>query len=100
MNKHWKTNLGGAIAITGTALIGVGIVPQIGGSSYSQFLTILAIIGFVMSAVGKGVAALFAADARMVNNIAAAVDQINKLGADPKAAPSASTPRLPVAPTA
>lgn len=101
MSKNWKTNLGGAISVTGTALIGVGLVPQVGGGpSYSQFLTILAIVGFVLSAVGKGVTALFAADAKTVDNIAAAVDHINKLGTNAKAAPSASTPRLPVAPTA
>jgi uncharacterized membrane protein len=83
-----KTNLGGALAVTGTALIGVGIVPQLVGLP-SKWLSILAVVGFVLSAVGKGVTAYFSADAADVSEVASkvetvakAVDTINQTGTD------------------
>ena len=87
MNKHWQTNLGGAIGMTGTGLIGIGVL---GGANpaYQKVCWWIALVGFVISAIGKGLTALFAADAGTVNNIAAAVDQINQQGASPMAAPS------------
>jgi hypothetical protein len=44
----------------------------------------------VLSAIGKGFTALFAADATTVQNVAAAVDKINQSGPDSTAAPSGS----------
>ena len=29
MNAHWQTNLGGAVSVTGTTLIGVGVLAQL-----------------------------------------------------------------------
>lgn len=72
---NWKTNLGGAISVTGTTLIGVGIVPQLAGVP-SKILTGCAIVGFIMSAVGKGVTALFAADASQVKQLTARVENV------------------------
>ena len=67
---NWKTNLGGAISITGTSLIGIGLIPQVADMSHSKVLTVIAIVGFCLSAVGKGITALFAADASVVNKMA------------------------------
>jgi hypothetical protein len=88
--KNWQTNLGGAIGIVGTSLIGIGIVPQLSGVP-SKFLTYTAVVGFILSALGRGLTALFAADAKVVNNVAAAVDTINQEGASPMAAPAVTT---------
>lgn len=87
MNSHWQTNLGGAISILGTTLLGAGLVPQLAGI-HSNTLLVITIAGLVLSGIGKGVAFLFAADAKTVNNIAAAVDKINAQGADSSAPPS------------
>jgi len=83
--KNWRTNLGCAISMTGTALIGIGVLPELSQLSpstailSSHQLAILwytAFAGFVISAIGKGVTALFAADARQVQNIQ---DQMNQV---------------------
>ena len=89
-NKHWQTNLGGAIGIVGTSLIGIGIVPQLSGVP-SKFLTYTAIAGFILSALGRGLTALFAADASTVNNVASAVDRINLQGSNVFAKPALDT---------
>jgi hypothetical protein len=86
MNNNWRTNLGGAVSVLGTSLIGIGIVPQVAGVP-SKFLTYTAVVGFVLSALGKSLTALFAADAASVKQniqqitaVAAAVDKINQAG--------------------
>ena len=84
---NWRTNLGGAVSVLGTSLIGIGLVPQVGGAP-SKLLTYVAVTGFILSALGKSLTALFAADATTVKNIADAVDQINQQGSSPFAAPS------------
>lgn len=93
MNKNWKTNLGGAIAVTGTGLIAVGVLPQLSGT-HSDVLWIVALAGFILSCIGKGITALFAADASTVQNVANAVDKINTTGPDPTSPPATtkSTP--------
>ena len=79
---NWRTNLGGAISVTGTTLIGVGVLGNLGeDKTHATLLWWIALIGFILSAVGKGVTSLFAADASQVKNIAAAVDKINQSGA-------------------
>jgi hypothetical protein len=72
MIKNWRTNIGGAISVLGTSLIGFGILPQLSGAP-SKLLTYTAFIGFVLSAIGKAATALFAADAAQVNLIASQV---------------------------
>jgi hypothetical protein len=76
--KNWRTNLGGAIAITGTTMIGVGMLSQLTQlSPNSNILTphqlavlwYVALVGFILSAVGKGIAFLFAADSKQVQNL-------------------------------
>src|SRR5882757_1131923 len=62
---NWRTNLGGAVSVLGTALLGFSVVPQLAGTS-SKFLQALTITGFILSAVGKAVTALFAADAKQL----------------------------------
>ena len=91
MNSNWRTNLGGAVSVLGTSLIGVGVVPQLAGTS-SKALTYMAVAGFVLSAVGKSLTALFAADAAQLKNVAAAVDQINQQGPTSAAPPAATKP--------
>jgi|GEM_PF-6905315 hypothetical protein len=96
MNRqHWQTNLGGAISVTGTSLIAVGVLGNLTSGPHSTLLWYVALLGFIFSALGKGITALFAADAGTVNNIAAAVDQINQQGASPSAAPAATKPPTP-----
>ena len=105
---NWRTNLGGAIAITGTSLIGAGVLPQLLPASTSHLsagqlsaLWDVAFIGFVLSCVGKGVSSLFAADAAVVKDqitaVATAVDKINKSGSDEDAV-KLIKPLLPPAP--
>jgi hypothetical protein len=95
---HWQTNLGGAISVLGTSLIGVGVLAQasqlspnsafILDSDQLALMWYVALAGFILSAVGKGLTALFAADARTVNNVAAEVDRVNKEGPSPFAQPA------------
>jgi hypothetical protein len=66
--KNWRTNLGGAISVLGTSLIGFGILPQLNGVP-SKVLTYMAFTGFCLSALGKALTALFAADAAQVNKL-------------------------------
>lgn len=73
--NNWRTNLGGALGALGSALVGVGVVPQLAGTP-NKTLTVIATIGFVISATGKFFTALFAADAR---NVATAQTQIAEL---------------------
>lgn len=80
--KHWQTNLGGAISITGSALLAVGILPQLGGSSladsHGEALWWITVAGFILTAIGKGMTALFAADASKLAQLASRVDNIEK----------------------
>ena len=65
---NYKTTIGGALSVLGTTLVGVGIVPQLAGVP-SHVLTILAVVGFGCSALGKFLTALFAADATQLKNL-------------------------------
>lgn len=67
MNANWRTNLGGALGALGSTLVGVGVVPQLAGTP-SKVLTVIATVGFIISAMGKFFTALFAADAATVSN--------------------------------
>lgn len=88
--KNWKTNLGGAISVMGTSLIAVGVLGNLTSGPHSSALWYIALFGFICSAIGKGITALFAADATVVNNIANAVDQINQQGTNTNAIPAIS----------
>lgn len=98
--KNWKTNLGGAISVTGTSFLAVGILPQLAQLSpvvAGQLtpkelgaLWFITLAGFVLSGIGKGFTALFAADSSVVkeveqkvSTVATAVDKINVSGPDP-----------------
>jgi hypothetical protein len=74
---HWKTTLGGSLSAFGKALIGIGIVPQLGGLP-SKVLTGIALAGFVIDAVGSFLGHLFAADAAQVASMATAVNANTK----------------------
>lgn len=78
--NNWRTNLGGALSVTGTTLIGVGVLGNLSNNLHSAILWYVALAGFVLSAAGKGLTSLFAADAKTVNNVAAAVDKVNQEG--------------------
>jgi len=88
--KNWKTNLGGALSITGTALIGYGVLPQLSGEP-NTVMSKIALVGFILSALGKGVGFLFAADASELKH---AVDQINQSHSNPPF-PTATPPTTP-----
>jgi len=105
-----KTNIGGAISVTGTTLIGIGVLTQLAQfapntnvpSSLLALMWYVALAGFVLSAIGKGVTAYFSADAKDVSEVAnkvetvsKAVDTINKTGVDSTAAPLQESPKTP-----
>lgn len=69
--KSWKLTLGNSLQALGTSLVGVGVVPQLGGTP-SKLLTDIALAGFLFSAAGTFFAHLFVADqAAAVKDIAA-----------------------------
>lgn len=72
--KNWRTNLGGAISVVGTTLLTIGILPQLSGIPYSH-QAYVALAGFILSALGKGITALFAADAKQVAALTGVVQQ-------------------------
>lgn len=104
VKKNWKTSLGGAISIMGTSLIGIGTLTQLTQLSPTtnvppKLLTLMWYVaagGFILSAIGKGITSLFAADASTVsdvvsrvNTVAQAVDTINQTGTSITAKPVA-----------
>ncbi len=78
---NWRTNLGGAISVTGTLLISVGTLTQLTqlspntstmlNPSQLAAMWYVALAGFVLSAIGKGVTALFSADAKVLKEVVA-----------------------------
>lgn len=90
-----KTNLGGALMVLGTTLTGVGVLtqfaPSVGMSiphSVMIAMWFVALVGFIVGAVGKFVTAYFAADNADVTAVAKTVDTINQAGPSPDAAPA------------
>jgi len=69
-----KSTIGGAFSALGSALMGVGILPQLSGNT-SHTLTVLATIGFCCNAIGTFLGHLFAADARELKNLSAQVEE-------------------------
>ena len=67
--KNYRTNLGGAVSVVGTTLIGVGVMGNMQDGPYSKVLWWIALVGFIISAIGKGLTALFAADATTVQDL-------------------------------
>ena len=74
--SHWKTNLGGAVSVLGTSLIGVGVLGNISSGAHSSVLWYVALAGFILSAVGKFFTALFAADASTVKDLTTRVANV------------------------
>lgn len=70
-----RTTIGGALSALGTALMGVGIIPQLQGAP-SPMLTNIALTGFVCSALGQFFAHLFAADAKQQRQNTEAIEQL------------------------
>lgn len=75
MITNWRTNIGGAISVTGTSMIGVGILTQLTQLSPTsavlspqqlKMMWYVGLAGFVLSCIGKGATAFFAADAKGV----------------------------------
>ena len=102
MNSNWRTNIGGAISVLGTSLIGFGVLPQLSGVP-SPMLTYVAFAGFILSAIGKSLTAFFAADAAQVQKIAVQVDNntanLVAPGSAPTGAPVAIQPVQPPQPS-
>lgn len=92
---NWRTNLGGALGVLGTTLIGVGVVPQLAGTQ-SKLLTYTATAGFFISAAGKFFHALFAADAAEVakatTNIAGLQNDVAQIKGDTAAITKSQNP--------
>ncbi len=92
--SHWRTNIGGAVSVMGTSLIGIGVLPQLSQLSPTTvsiltphqlaFLWYTAFVGFILSGIGKGLTALFAADARKVQDIQDQVNQNESTAVDSK----------------
>lgn len=74
--SHWKTNIGGAVSVLGTSLIGVGVLGNISGGAHSGVLWYVALVGFILSGLGKFFTALFAADASQVKDLSARVSNV------------------------
>ena len=74
--NNWRTNLGGAISVTGTTLIGVGVLGNMEEGPHSKLLWYIAMVGFILSAIGKGFTALFAADASQVKDLSQRVETV------------------------
>jgi hypothetical protein len=68
MNTSWKSTIGGAFSATGTAMIGIGVVPQLTGAP-SRLLSVVAIAGFFFTMIGTFLGHLFAADATAVKAV-------------------------------
>lgn len=69
---NWKSTIGGAFSALGSMLMGIGIVPQLGGMP-SKTLTVIALVGFFCNAIGSFLGHLFAADAKTVADLSATV---------------------------
>ena len=80
MIKDYRTTIGGAFSALGTALMGIGIVPQLSGSP-SKLLVWVAVMGFFCNALGTFFGHLFAADSKQISEtkqeVAAAIDSGN-----------------------
>lgn len=59
--KNWKLTLGNSLQAFGTALVGVGVAPQLTGTP-SKALTFVAVAGFLANAFGIFFNHLFVAD--------------------------------------
>ncbi len=70
---NWKSTIGGAFSALGSALMGIGIVPQLAGTT-SKTLTYVAMAGFISNAIGSFLGHLFSADAATVKTLATQVD--------------------------
>jgi len=105
-----KTNLGGAIAVTGTTLIGIGVLTQLAQFAPNtnvppgllSAMWYVALAGFIISAIGKGVTAYFSADSkdveaiqRQISAVPAAIDSGNTEQLKKTVAENASAPNTP-----
>lgn len=67
---NWQSTLGGAFGAAGTMMVGIGVVPQLGGTP-NKLLTYVALIGFGFNVVGTFLGHLFAADAKQLESVQA-----------------------------
>jgi hypothetical protein len=61
----WKipgpTSLGGVLQSLGHTLMGVGVIPQL-SEIHNNTLTCIAVVGFILSAIGSAITGMFAQD--------------------------------------
>ena len=91
--SNWKSTIGGAFSALGSALMAVGIVPQLGGVP-STTLTYVALAGFICNAVGSFLGHLFAADAKTLADVSEVVAQNTKILQTVQGTGNGSTPTL------
>jgi len=75
---NWRTSLGGAIGVFGTALMGVGMLGITGEPDYHRAIYwYISLAGFILSCAGKAIDSFFAADACQIRKIAEKAVQDN-----------------------
>lgn len=99
-----KTSYAGAITVLGTALMGVGIIPQLEGAP-RVVLSYIAVTGFVLTALGQALGHLWAADAQTLKDVAtevrantAAVIELQSDGEPATSSANDNSPSKPVSP--
>ncbi len=91
-----KTNLGGAILIAGKTLMGVGVLTQLAQFAPNtnvppallSIMWYVALLGFIVSAIGEGFTAYFSADSHDVETLK------GQLASVPSAIESGNTEQL------
>lgn len=96
--QTWQKNLGTSLSTLGIALMGTGIVPQLGlnPSTHSTLLTGLAIAGFVLKAAGSFINDLFGVDSTAISTAIQSNNLVMHGANSPALPPVVPAPTAPV----
>lgn len=75
MKKSWRSTIGGAFSAAGSLMVGIGVVPQLGGTP-NKLLSYIALAGFIFNVIGTFLGHLFAADAQELRNMQASMMEV------------------------